>query len=309
MITAARTTAAPNGPASRTTASAAMTHPTRLLLLPISLSFLLPGSGRAGDGVVGERQGGLEGVQDGVDLVLLVPDAPQGAALALQGPPGDDVAGDRAQAEEVLEVGGDAVVLAVEDLDVGQVQQVLGDGDGLGAGVADGEQVGGFVGVGPLDVPGGAGQAQVLVEGLHRLGAQAHLLPHLVAHVDPQVPRCRVLAHPPPPGGQAGQGDPDGLVPQRHQPGQRQGRDGGVPVDVDGGVGVEQSGQRPVDELAEGVAQQPGLVEELPGARVPALLDELRGGGGQLVPQGGDGGLDQVGWRRWRTRSGHAGRP
>ena len=55
------------------------------------------------------------------------------------------------------------------------------------------------------------------------------------------------------------------------------------------------AGQGPVDELAEGVPQQPGLVEELPGAGVPARLDELRGGGGQLVPQGGDCGLDQVG--------------
>ena len=47
--------------------------------------------------------------------------------------------------------------------------------------------------------PCGAGQAQVLVEGLHGLDAQAHLLPDLVAHVDPQVAGGGVFAHPAPP--------------------------------------------------------------------------------------------------------------
>ena len=77
----------------------------------------------------------------------------------------------------------------------------------------------GFVGVGPLDVAVGAGQAQVLVEGLHRLDAEAHLLPDLVAHDDPQVAGGGEFAHAAPPGGQAGQGDADGFVPERHPAG------------------------------------------------------------------------------------------
>ena len=54
-------------------------------------------------------------------------------------------------------VAGDAEVLAVQDLDVGQVHQVAGDVGGLGSLVADGEHVGRFVGVGPLDVTAAAG--------------------------------------------------------------------------------------------------------------------------------------------------------
>ena len=51
----------------------------------------------------------------------------------------------------------------------------------------------------------------------------------------------------------------------------------------------------PGGELAQGVPQQSGFVEEVPGGGVPALFDQLRGGGVEQVPQGGDGGLDQVG--------------
>ena len=138
---------------------------------------------------------------------------------------------------------------------------------------------------------------------------EAHLLPHLVADHDPQVAGVGELAHPAPPGGQAGQGDADGLIPQRFQPGQAQRLDRGGPVHVIDGVVVEQPGQRPGDELAQGVAQQPGLVEEVPGGGVPALLDQLRGGGVEQVPQGGDGGLDQVGVAVGVPGEQSAGRP
>ena len=58
----------------------------------------------------------------------MVADDPQGPAWSLSGPAGDDITGDRAEAEELFQFGGDAVVLAVQDFDVGQVEQVLGDG-------------------------------------------------------------------------------------------------------------------------------------------------------------------------------------
>lgn len=114
----------------------------------------------------------------------------------------------------MFEVAGDAEVLAVQDLDVGQVEQVLGDGHGLGAGVGRRRAGrGGFVGVGPLHVAVGAGQSQVPVEGLDRFDTEAHSSPHLVADHDPQVAGVGELAHPATPGGQAGQRDTDGLIP------------------------------------------------------------------------------------------------
>ena len=71
-----------------------------------------------------------------------------------------------------MEVVSDRRVLAVEDVGVGQVEQVLGDRDGLGAGVAGGEQVGRFVRDGDLDVAVPARQAKVGVEALDGFGTQ-----------------------------------------------------------------------------------------------------------------------------------------
>jgi hypothetical protein len=68
----------------------------------------------------------------------------------------------------------------------------------------------------------------------------------------------------------------------------------GAPVDVDAGVVVEQAGEGSADELADGVAQQPGLVQEVPGRLVPALGDQFVGGVVQQLPQLGDGDLFQV---------------
>ncbi|MDN5797964.1 MAG: hypothetical protein L0H79_19770 [Intrasporangium sp.] len=232
-------------------------------------------------------------MQDGLDFVGLFADAPDGSAFAVHGPPGDEVSGDGSQAEEGLELVGDGGVLAVEDLDVGQVEQVLGDGDGLGAGVAGGEQVGGFVGDGELDVAVAAGQAQVGVEALDGLRPEPQLLPGLVADDDAQVAGVGGFAHGAAPGVEAGQGDADGVVTEGLEPGEAQGLDGGVPVDVDGGVVVEQAGQGPGDELAEGVAQEPGVVEELLPAGVPAFGDEGVGGRIERLPQLGDGDLPQ----------------
>jgi hypothetical protein len=122
---------------------------------------------------------------------------------------------------------------------------------------------------------------------------EAHRLPHLVAHDDAQVPWCGDLAHAAAPAVQADQGDADRLVSEGVEPGQRQRLDGGVPVDGDVGVVVEQAGQGTGDELAEGVAQQPSLVEEVLAVPEPALLDQGVGGLVEVVPQLRDGGLDQ----------------
>src|SRR3546814_13995811 len=62
---------------------------------------------------------------------------------------------------------------------------------------------------------------------------------------------------------------------------------------LDVGEVVEEAGQRAGDQLAERVAQQPGLVEELAGVRVLAGPDELPGGVAQQVPQPRDGRLGQ----------------
>ena len=74
------------------------------------------------EGVVGVGEGQFGGVEDGLDLVLLVADAPQGAAFALHRPARDEVLGDLPESEEAFEFGGDGLVLAVEDFDVGQVE-------------------------------------------------------------------------------------------------------------------------------------------------------------------------------------------
>ena len=70
--------------------------------------------------------------------------------------------------------------------------------------------------------------------------------------------------------------------------------DGRLPVDVDAGVVVEKAGEGAADELAEGVAQQPGLVQEVPGRLVPAFGDQLVGGVVQQLPQLRDGDLLQA---------------
>ena len=108
---------------------------------------------------------------------------------------------------------------------------------------------------------------------IDRGDAEAHLLPDLVAHDDAQVAGLGDLAQAAAPGVQAQQRDPDRLVAQRLEPGQAERLDRGAPVDLDVGVVVEQAGQGAGDELAERVAQQPGLVEELPGRLVLAGLD------------------------------------
>ena len=83
---------------------------------------------------------------------------------------------------------------------------------------------------------------------------EPQLFPGLVADHDPQVAGGGDLAHPAAPGVQAGQRDAGGVLAQGLEAGQGQRLDRGGPVDVDGGVGVEQPGQGAGDELAEGVA-------------------------------------------------------
>ena len=106
------------------------------------------------------------GCSTGLHLVQLFSDAPQGTAFAVHGPAGDQVFGDGAEADESVEFFGDGAVLAVEDLDIGQMQQIFGDGDGLGADVAGRQRVGGFVADRDLDVAIAAGESQVGVEAL-----------------------------------------------------------------------------------------------------------------------------------------------
>ncbi len=194
-----------------------------------------------------------------------------------------------------MEVVGDGGVLAVEDVGVGQVEQVLGDRDGLGAGVAGGEQVGRLVGDGHLDVPVAAGEPQVGVEALDRFGAEPELFPGFVADDDAQVAGGGEFAHAAAPGVEAGQGDADGLVTEGFEPRQRQGLDGGIPVDVDGGGAVEQARERAGDQLAQGVSQEPSLVEELAGGGVAALGDQFVGGLVEQPPQLRDGRLHEFG--------------
>ena len=79
---------------------------------------------------------------------------------------------------------------------------------------------------------------------------------------------------------------PDRLVAQVVEPRQAQRLDRGAPVDLDVGVVVEEAGQGAGDQLAERVAQQPGLVEELPGGGVlGSALTRSSVGLSQQVPQ------------------------
>ena len=84
-------------------------------------------------------------------------------------PPGDQGARDRAEAEEPFEVVGDAVVLPVQGDDLGEVDQVFGDGHGLRPGA---QGVRGLVRDRQLDVTADVGQSQAGVERLDRLRAE-----------------------------------------------------------------------------------------------------------------------------------------
>jgi hypothetical protein len=108
-------------------------------------SFFTLASAGGFDGLVGVGEGLLGGVENGLHLVQLLPDTPQRPAFAVHGPAGDQVLGDGAEAEESVEFFGNGEVLAVEDLNVGQVQQILRDRDGLRADVTGGQRVGGLV--------------------------------------------------------------------------------------------------------------------------------------------------------------------
>ena len=70
---------------------------------------------------------------------------------------------------------------------------------------------------------------------------------------------------------------------------------------VEGGGGVEQAGQGAGDQLAEGVAQQPGVVEEVPPDRVAALVDQLVGGLVRGRATAAAGWSRSAGWRRSRV--------
>jgi hypothetical protein len=71
--------------------------------------------------------------------------------------------------------------------------------------------------------------------------------------------------------------------------------DGRPPVDSDGGGAVEQSGEGTGHQLAEGVAEQPGLIQEVPGRLVAACGDQVWGGVVQQLPQLRDGDFPQPG--------------
>jgi hypothetical protein len=95
--------------------------------------------------------------------------------------------GDAAQAKESVEFFGDGEVLAVQDLDIGQMQQILGDGDGLRADVAGRQRIGGLVPDRDLDVTVAAGESQVGIEAFDRLDAEAQLFPGFVPDYDAPV--------------------------------------------------------------------------------------------------------------------------
>ena len=146
------------------------------------------------DGFVGVGEGLLEGVQHGLHLVQLLPDTPQGTPFAVHGPAGDQILGDGAEAEESVEFFGDGEVLA-EDFDIRQVQQILGDGDGLGADVAGRQRVGGFVPDRDLDVAVVAGESQVGIELLtastpRRNCSRIRRGPRCAGRRDRRVPAC-----------------------------------------------------------------------------------------------------------------------
>ena len=230
-------------------------------------------------------------MEDGLDAELAIADLPQGAALVLAGPLGDGVVGDRPQA------GGDGVgvVDAVVDRRGGQLGQVAGDHRGLRAGIGDGLEVGRVVHVAPLHRPLRPRQAQVGVETLHRVRAEAELEPHLVADGDVELVRVGHFPDAAAPRAGARQRDRDRLIAQRLEPGQGQGLDGGGPVDVDGGVGVEDPREDAADEPVEGIAQQAGVVEELAPVGVAAVVDELVAGVLDQLAQLGQGRLGQAG--------------
>jgi hypothetical protein len=147
-------------------------------------------------------------------------------------------------------------VLAVQDLDVGQVQQVLAMlAAWEPASPTESRSEGLWALAHWMSPPRrrrrgtGAGPRRRL---LTASTPEAHLLPHLVADHDAQVAGVRRSRASRAPSWTGRSGRCRRPRPRGVEPGQRQRLDGGVPVDGDGGVVVEQAGQRPGDELARG---------------------------------------------------------
>ena len=242
------------------------------------------------DGLVGVGEALLEGGEEGLHLEAAVADHPQGSALGLHGPAGDELLVEGGEAEEVAELAGDVGVLAEQDAGVGEVEEVLGDLGGLAAVVAGRERVGGFVVGDDLDVAVVAGQAEAGVEGLDGVDAEAGLHPGFVAEHDPPVAGGGELAHALAPAVEAHQGDADGgFVAVAVEGAQGEGLDGGAPVGVEGGGGVEEAGELAFAEDAEGVAEAAGGVVEVAAGVVAAVGDELVGGLVEAWPRAGAG--------------------
>src|SRR3546814_17081109 len=111
----------------------------------------------------------------------------------------------------------------------------------------------------------------------------------LVAYHDAQVARLGDLPKTTPPGVHAQQRDAHCLIAEAVEPGEAERLDRGPPVDLDVGEVVAEAGQRAGDQLAERVAQQPGLGAELAGGRVLDGPGERLWGVAQQVPQQRDG--------------------
>ena len=131
----------------------------------------------------------------------------------------------------------------------------------------------GFVGVGPLDVARGSGTGAGPASKDFTASTPRRICFHTSSRtMTRRSPGSAISRIPRPQEDRQVRAMPTASSPSGFEPGQGQGLDGGGPVHVDGGVVVEQAGQGAGDELAEGVAQQPGLVEEVPGGGVPALV-------------------------------------
>ena len=190
--------------------------------------------------------------------------------------------------EEFGEFVGDAVVLAVQDLDVGQVQQVLGDGSPPRSTSPTVSMSAGLWPTTNWISPSRRDNRRSASKLLTASTPRRSCFHDLVADVDPQVAGWPISRMARPHDDRQVERDADGFVAERLQPGQGQRLDRCGPVDGDGGVVVEQARQGAGDQLAEGVAQQPGLVEEVPGGRVAAVGRSVgRCGFVEQVPQGG----------------------
>ena len=129
-----------------------------------------------------------------------------------------------------------------------------------------------------LDVPVGAGQPQIGVEGFHGPDPETHLAPGFVADHDGDLPGPPQRGLPARPGVQARQCQGEGFFTEGFQAPQRQRLDDRVPVQVDGGGGVEQAGQRAGDQRTERVGGLAGGVEHVLFAGVAAVAGQLRAG-------------------------------